>query len=167
MKIIADCHLHTSFSGDSTASMETQILAGIQQGLQYMCFTDHYDPEFPYENNPDVAPGTFELDYPSYRREFLSMKEKYKDVIELRFGIELGLQAHLAPFLREYTSSHQDLDFIIGSNHLCAGFDPYYPDFLIGRTEEEALNLYLEESLVNIRAFDCRQDRSYSDRADQ
>ena len=154
MKIIADCHLHTSFSGDSTASMETQILAGIQQGLQYMCFTDHYDPEFPYENNPDVAPGTFELDYPSYRREFLSMKEKYKDVIELRFGIELGLQAHLAPFLREYTSSHQDLDFIIGSNHLCAGFDPYYPDFLIGRTEEEALNLYLEESLVNIRAFD-------------
>ena len=78
MKIIADCHLHTSFSGDSTASMETQILAGIQQGLQYMCFTDHYDPEFPYENNPDVSPGTFELDYPSYRREFLSMKESMK-----------------------------------------------------------------------------------------
>lgn len=154
MKIFADCHLHTSFSGDSTASMETQIQSGLQRGLTHMCFTDHYDPAFPYEKNPDVAPGTFELDYASYRAEFLKMKEKYKCVIELRFGIELGLQPHLAPFLREYTASHTDLDFIIGSNHLCDGFDPYYPDFLVGRTEEEALSLYLEETLTNITCFD-------------
>lgn len=154
MKIIADCHLHTSFSGDSTAAMETQIQAGIQRSLSYMCFTDHYDPAFPYDKNPEVAPGTFELDYASYREEYLRMKAKYKGVIELRFGVELGLQARLASFLREYTTSHEDLDFIIGSNHLCDGFDPYYPDFLIGRTEEEALALYLEESLHNIHCFD-------------
>lgn len=153
MSIIADCHLHTSFSGDSTARIETQILSGLEHGLKYMCFTDHYDPEFPYENVPDVAPGTFELDYPAYRAEFLRMKEKYEGKIELRFGIELGLQARLSGYLSQYVSERPELDFIIGSNHLCGGTDPYYPDFLENRTEEEALNLYLEESLANIQSF--------------
>ena len=152
MSIIADYHLHSEHSGDSTAPMETQIRSGIDKGLQFMCFTDHYDPEFPYENNPDVASGTFELDYDRYRKDFLKMKDKYEGQIELRFGIELGLQPHLGSFLREYTNEH-DFDFIIGSNHLCAGYDPYYPDFLCSRTQVEALRLYLEDTLANIRVF--------------
>ena len=153
MSIIADFHLHTDHSGDSTASMETQIRSGLARGLSYMCFTDHYDPEFPSENIPDVAAGTFELDYNSYRDEFLIMKDRYRELIGLRFGIEIGLQPHLGDYLRSFFSSHADFDFIIGSNHLCAGMDPYYPAFLESMTEEEALSLYLEDTLKNIRAF--------------
>lgn len=153
MQIIADYHLHTSHSGDSEAPMEEQILAGISRGLKYMCFTDHYDPFFPYARMADLAPGTFELDFLSYHSEFLQMKEKYRDRIDLSFGVELGLQAHLKDFLSDYVSAHPELDFIIGSNHLCGGYDPYYPVFLKGRTEEEALALYLQETLDNIRAF--------------
>jgi len=152
MSIIADYHLHSEHSGDSTAPMEDQIRAGLARGLKVMCFTDHYDPEFPYENNPDVAPGTFELYYDSYRKDFLKMKKKYEGKIELHLGIELGLQPHLGDFLRSYVREH-DFEFIIGSNHLCAGYDPYYPDFLYSRTQQEALVLYLEDTLTNIRAF--------------
>lgn len=152
MSITADYHLHSEHSGDSTAPMETQILSGIEKGLKVMCFTDHYDPEFPYDNNPDVAPGTFELDYDLYKKDFLKMKDKYEGQIDLRFGVELGLQPHLGSFLQSYAQEH-DFDFIIGSNHLCAGFDPYYPDFLFNRTQEEALKLYLEDTLANIRVF--------------
>ena len=152
MSITADYHLHSEHSGDSTAPMETQILSGIEKGLKVMCFTDHYDPEFPYDNNPDVAPGTFELDYDLYKKDFLKMKDKYEGQIDLRFGVELGLQPHLGSFLQSYAREH-DFDFIIGSNHLCAGFDPYYPDFLFNRTQEEALKLYLEDTLANIRVF--------------
>ena len=152
MSITADYHLHSEHSGDSTAPMETQILSGIEKGLKVMCFTDHYDPEFPYDNNPDVAPGTFELDYDLYKKDFLKMKDKYEGQIDLRFGVELGLQPHLGSFLHSYAREH-DFDFIIGSNHLCAGFDPYYPDFLFNRTQEEALKLYLEDTLANIRVF--------------
>ena len=130
MCIIADYHLHTDHSGDSKAPMETQILTGIEKGLKIMCFTDHYDPDFPYENIPDVSPGTFELSYAPYREEYLEMRDRYKDRI-----------------------SHTDYDFVIGSNHLCGGTDPYYPDFLKTRTQEEALALYLEDTLLNIRAF--------------
>ena len=152
MSITADYHLHSEHSGDSTAPMETQILSGIEKGLKVMCFTDHYDPEFPYDNNPDVAPGTFELDYDLYKKDFLKMKDKYEGQIDLRFGVELGLQPHLGSFLQSYAREH-DFDFIIGSNHLCAGFDPYYPDFLFDRTQEEALEQYLEDTLANIRVF--------------
>ena len=152
MSITADYHLHSEHSGDSTAPMETQILSGIEKGLKVMCFSDHYDPEFPYDNNPDVAPGTFELDYDLYKKDFLKMKDKYEGQIDLRFGVELGLQPHLGSFLQSYAREH-DFDFIIGSNHLCAGFDPYYPDFLFDRTQEEALELYLEDTLANIRVF--------------
>ena len=153
MPIVADYHLHTYYSGDSESPMETQILSALDRGLKYICFTDHYDPFFPYDRNPDVEPGTFELDYSAYHKEFLLMKDKYKGKIGLFFGIELGLQAHLPDFLTKYLSGHRDLDFIIGSNHLCGGFDPYYPAFLSDRTEEEALCLYLEESLNNLRSF--------------
>ena len=152
MSITADYHLHSEHSGDSTAPMETQILSGIEKGLKVMCFTDHYDPEFPYDNNPDVAPGTFELDYDLYKKDFLKMKDKYEGQIDLRFGVELGLQPHLGSFLQSY-AQERDFDFIIGSNHLCAGFDPYYPDFLFNRTQEETLKLYLEDTLANIRVF--------------
>lgn len=153
MSILADYHLHTDHSGDSEASMETQILAGIGKGLKIMCFTDHYDPGFPYENIPEVTLGTFELNYAPYREEYLRLRDKYRDRIELRFGIEIGLQPHLGDFLVSYFASHSDFDFIIGSNHLCGGTDPYYPDFLKSRTQEEALALYLEDTLMNIRAF--------------
>ncbi len=153
MSILADYHLHTDHSGDSTAAMEAQILAGIDRGLSYMCFTDHYDPEFPYDNVPDVAPGTFELNYTPYRDEYLRMKEKYEGRIHLRFGVELGLQSDLYRDHASYVNSHPEFDFIIGSNHLCGGTDPYYPSFLKERTEEEALCLYFEETLENLRAF--------------
>ena len=153
MSVLADYHLHTDHSGDSEAPMETQILAGIEKGLKIMCFTDHYDPGFPYENVPDVSPGTFDLDYAPYREEYLRLRDKYRDRIELRFGIEIGLQPHLGDFLTYYFASHPDFDFVIGSNHLCGGTDPYYPDFLKSRTQEEALALYLEDTLLNIRSF--------------
>lgn len=153
MNIIADYHLHTSHSGDSSTPMEAQILSGLERGLRYMCFTDHYDPDFPYDDNEDVAPGTFELDYAPYREEFLKLKDKYAGRIALRFGIELGLQPHLGNFLHSYVNSHPDFDFIIGSSHLCGGMDPYYPAFLEGKTQEQALSLFFEESLANIRAF--------------
>lgn len=153
MPVLADYHIHCHHSGDSDAPMETQILSAISRGLRYLCFTDHYDPDFPYDLNTDVAPGTFELCRDRYRDEFLKMREKYSDQIDLRFGVELGLQSGLGEFLGDYVSSCPDYDFIIGSNHLCGGLDPYYPAFLENRTEEEALCLYLEESLENIRSF--------------
>ncbi len=154
MPITADCHLHSSHSGDSDTPMETQIRAAIRSGLTTMCFTEHYDPDFPYDDDlPDLAPGTFELDMEAYREEFLLLKRKYEGQIRLLCGVELGLQDHLGERLRSFTAAHPELDLVIGSTHLCRGRDPYYPSFLNGITQEEALRAYLEGTLNNVRAF--------------
>ena len=59
MSIKADCHLHSSHSGDSDASMEEMIQKGIALGLTHMCFTEHNDFDFPVSE--DTPQGMFEL----------------------------------------------------------------------------------------------------------
>ena len=61
--IRADYHLHTDFSSDSTASMESMIREGISHGLQILCFTEHHDIDYP--ENPDHF--DFLLDLPTYK----------------------------------------------------------------------------------------------------
>lgn len=117
MSILTDCHLHSSFSADSEAPMESMIEKGLQLGLTAMCFTEHMDHGM-LENGV-----SFEVDTAAYREGFLKLKEKYRGKIELLFGIELGLEAQYADFLNEYSRAW-DFDFIIGSSHTVEGKDP-------------------------------------------
>ena len=77
------------------------------------------------------------------------MKEKYQDQIELLFGIELGLQPHLAERHRKYLSEWP-FDFVIGSSHVVHGKDPYFPAFYEGKTESQAYFEYFESILENL-----------------
>ncbi len=151
MAIKTDYHLHTSFSGDSTAPMEDMILKGIDMGLTSMCFTEHMDMDYVY-NRPEDE-GIFELNTDSYLYDLIKYKEKYAHKIKLLFGVELGIQPHLRKKLALYTHSY-DFDFIIASSHLCNGKDPYYPAFFDGRSDEEAYREYFLSILDNLKAFD-------------
>ena len=64
MPITADCHLHSSHSGDSDTPMEQMILRGIEKGLQTMCFTEHHDIDFPAR--PEEPADLFLLNTDSY-----------------------------------------------------------------------------------------------------
>ena len=57
MPIIADCHLHSSFSGDSDTPMEDMVLEGTARGLETLCFTEHND--FDYPPYPDLTADYF------------------------------------------------------------------------------------------------------------
>ena len=147
MALTADFHLHSSFSGDSDASMDEMIQKAISLGLTHMCFTEHYDPDFVY---PKGESGTFELNTDSYLYDILRFREKYYGQIQIMFGVELGLQPHLKDELEFYTNTH-DFDFIIGSSHICNRKDPYYPSFFEGRTEDEAHQEYFESILECVK----------------
>lgn len=153
MAITADYHLHSRHSGDSDTPMELQVRSALEKGLSQICFTEHYDPDFPYFNTPDLPDGYFELDLNAYREEFLNLREKYRGRIDLYFGIELGLQPHLHDLLTEYLRINREFDFVIGSTHVCDNMDPYYPAFFEGRTEHEALCSYFRHSLECLKAF--------------
>ncbi|MCM1045358.1 MAG: histidinol-phosphatase HisJ family protein [Candidatus Gastranaerophilales bacterium] len=150
MPITADCHLHSSYSGDSDSPMEEMILEGISRGLTTMCFTEHND--FDYPDSPDGPGSQFLLDTDAYLRGLTRLKEKYRGRIRLLFGVELGLQPHLAQRNAAYAHAF-DFDFIIGSSHLCHGQDVYYPSFYEGRSDEAAYREYFESILENLRCF--------------
>lgn len=149
MAIKADYHLHSYFSGDSEAPMEQMILSGIDHGLTHMCFTEHHDMDYLYQ--PGQA-ETFTLRTDSYLYELLSLREKYSDRIHILFGVELGVQPHLAGELSAYINSYP-FDFIIASSHLCHRKDPFYPAFYEGRTDDEAYEEYFLSILENLKSF--------------
>ena len=150
MSITADCHLHSSFSGDSDTPMEEMILHGIEQGFNILCFTEHNDFEYP--DCPDLPKDTFLLNTDSYLYDLARLKEKYADKMKLLFGVELGLQPEVMRQNAVYVKSYE-FDFIIGSSHICHGKDPYYPGFFEGRSEAAAIREYFESVLENIKKF--------------
>lgn len=150
MPITADCHLHSSFSGDSDTPMETMVQKGIALGLTHMCFTEHCDLEYPI--TPQTPEGIFEVNTDAYLYDLLKLRQKYEDQIKLLFGIELGLQPQLTRKLAIYTKNY-DFDFVIGSSHVCNGQDPYYFDFYEGKTEEEAYSEYFQTIIDNVKKF--------------
>ncbi len=150
MPIQADCHLHSSFSGDSGTPMEEMILQGISQGLSTLCFTEHNDFAFP--DYPDQPGSMFLLNVDSYLYDLARFKEKYEKKIRLLFGVELGLQPGVTRQNAAFARSHE-FDFIIASSHICRGHDPYYPGFFEGRSDEAAYREYFESALENVKKF--------------
>ena len=150
MPILADYHLHSSYSGDSEASMEAMIQKAISMGLKYICFTEHMDLDFPPEDDTPV--DKFETNVDAYLYDLLRIRNKYVNDITVGFGLELGLQPHLVRRNVKVAKEH-DFDFIIGSAHICNGRDPYYPSFFEGRPEEEAIREYFECIYENLRAY--------------
>lgn len=150
MRILADYHIHSFFSGDAKAPMAAMIEKSIALGLGEICFTEHMDMDYLYAG--EAEQGMFELDTEAYLLELQRCREKYGERIGIRFGVELGLQPHITEELRRYVGSYE-FDFVIGSSHLCGRKDPYYASFYEGRTEEEAYREYFSSILENLRAF--------------
>ena len=107
----ADYHLHSCFSGDSETPTEDMIKKGLERGLSLMCMTEHLDLDYPYE---DVS---FDLDAEAYVREMRRLQDVYRNRLELRIGVEIGLQPHLGDAYRTWLSD-KSFDFLIGSTHL-------------------------------------------------
>lgn len=146
--ILADCHIHSSFSSDSGEPLENQVLSAVKKGLKTLCVTEHYDPDYPG--------GEFRLDTAAYRAEFERLRGKYSGKIELLFGVELGLLDYLGDTLTEYTASFP-FDFVIGSSHLIREngrlYDPYFPEYSENHTDRNSVARYFEGVLANIKAF--------------
>lgn len=150
MPILADVHVHSNYSGDSDASIESQVQKAIACGMKYICITDHNDFDYPYQ--PQDKPDMFLLNADSYLYELLSVRKKYEDRIKVLFGVELGLEPGVLRKNLLFTKAHE-YDFIIGSSHLCHGKDPYYAAFYEGRSEKEAYREYFESILENVKSF--------------
>lgn len=148
--MLCDYHVHTIYSDDSIYEMEDVIKDGIKKGIKELCFTDHVDygikrdvddPRGPvYLNGQPIS----NVDYPKYYEEYLTLKEKYKDQITLKLGLEFGIQVHTIP---EYEALFKNypFDFIILSIHQVDDLEFWTGDFQKRRTEKEYYERYYQE----------------------
>ena len=143
--ILADYHLHTSFSTDSDAAPQAQADALIRAGIRYACFTDHEDIGFPG--------GGFTLDPGEYYPAICRLREENRDKLEIAVGAEIGLWTEKADEIHAFAGA-KPWEFIIGSIHLVDGLDIYYPEFWAQGDPEDLIRLYYERMLEHVRFFD-------------
>lgn len=106
-----DLHTHTLYS-DGKNSAEEMVLAAIEKGLDEIGISDHAYTFF------DESYCIKKENIPSYLAEIAALKEKYKDRITVKCGIEQDLYSaeSTAPF-----------DYAIGSLHYLKCGETYYP----------------------------------------
>ncbi|MDO5294906.1 MAG: histidinol-phosphatase HisJ family protein [bacterium] len=146
--IQSDYHVHSNFSSDSKATMESMVEQAISLGFTRICFTDHMDYDFPGQY--DLA---FVFDPEEYFKKLKELKERYKDKITVLFGIECGLRPYLSERYSMLINSYP-FDFVICSTHIVDDLDPYYKEFWEDRTKKDGLNRYFDAMIDTIRAFD-------------
>ncbi len=149
--LICDSHVHSEFSSDSTAPLESIIQKAISLRIPKICITDHHDIDFPINEEDGYD---FQLDAPSYITAVAAIREKYKGKIDIRTGVELGLMNSVSKKARAFAETYKELDFIIGSSHLVRGADPYYPSYYEGRNEIQGIRDYFESILENVSLID-------------
>lgn len=164
--MFADYHIHTYHSDDSTYPMEQVVKDAISKGITDLCFTDHVDygikedadkltPEQRQElkvkiQNPNVP--KYNVDYPAYVAEYQDVKEKYADKINLKLGMEFGLQIHTIPQYQKLFNSYP-FDFIIMSCHQVENKEFWTQEFQQGRSQDEYNQRYYDEILEQVKNY--------------
>lgn len=148
--MLCDYHVHTSFSGDSSTPGKLQIEQAIRLGMKELCITDHHD------YGVDSGEIDFTLDVTSYLPALERLRNSYQRRIQIKTGIELGLQCHIREYLDGFMKKYaQNFDFIIGSSHFIDGQDPYYPELFENRSEQNVYERYFQVTASRVRMFDC------------
>ena len=147
MEVRADFHMHTEFSGDSEAPVRAMLDAALERGMEAVCITDHIDEDYPEDSETGTNPFLFDLD--QYFQVLREIKKEYADRLDLRIGVELGLQPHLGDRYRTMTEKYP-FDFVIGSLHLIHGMDPYDGVIFEGRSDKEVYREAFQATLENL-----------------
>lgn len=120
--MLIDYHTHHVRCGHAVGELEEYVLRGIEMGLSQIGLSDHMpllhvDPATYY---PEMAMPMDEL--PRYVEECLSLKERYKDRIDVRVGLEgdfiEGYEAEIEQLVTSYP-----WDYVIGSVHFLGEWD--------------------------------------------
>jgi len=138
-----DYHVHSNLSTDGKASMSDMAAAAQRAGIRELCFTEHIDLGLPNELD-------FSLDRDRYRAEIENVRAQFPGM-NIRMGIEAGLDLRtmdeMAPLL-------EGVDYVIGSQHVVFGQDPYYQEVWEQHPQRELYEEYLAESLRCAAACD-------------
>ncbi|MGL4393433.1 MAG: histidinol-phosphatase HisJ family protein [Fusobacteriaceae bacterium] len=142
-----DYHIHSKFSTDSREDLEQIVNKALSLGLEEIAITDHHE----------VAQDPKILYYLKNTKEYFdvifALKEKYKNKIHIKIGIELGIQAHLLEESKKIVESH-NFDFVLASTHSINRQDIGMPEFYKGKTIDKAHEFYFQNIIYCLKNFD-------------
>ncbi|MEK3967867.1 histidinol-phosphatase HisJ [Paenibacillus sp. FSL H7-0323] len=136
-----DYHTHHERCGHAVGKLEEYVQRGIELGLQQLGLSDHLplihvDPASYY---PEMAMPMAEL--PRYVEECLTLKERYRGVIDLRVGLEADYIEGYEEQIREILSPYP-WDYLIGSVHFLGEWDITDHRQVHGWESRDALEVY-------------------------
>ncbi len=134
-----DYHVHTSFSNDSETPMQSVIESAIEEGITELCFTDHVD--FDYDDEAKNVDWIFDVE--DYFKTIEAFRLQYRDKINLKTGVEFGVQPHLKERMDQFVGRY-DFDFVLASQHTVDRTDLYYQKYFQGKTDFESVRHYYE-----------------------
>lgn len=143
---LMDFHHHTNHSFDSKAIMEEVCLQAIANGLDEICFTEHFSV------NP-LAPTYGHMNFTNYQKDIQSCQEKFSGQLTIKMGIEL-CEPHLLMDHYEKVLKPIDFDFILGSVH---NLNNQKLRLVLKDYGLDAYRLYFEElyKMVSAADIDC------------
>ncbi|MDV4151064.1 histidinol-phosphatase HisJ family protein [Clostridium sp. AL.422] len=155
--MFCDYHVHTNFSDDSEYIMENVIKDAIKMGMKEICFTDHVDYGVKIDvedlnKSLYVKKPFLNVNYPLYFDEISKLKEKYKDKIVIKQGMEFGMQMHTIPQFQALFNKYH-FDFIILSIHQVNNKEFWIYEFQKGKTEREYYREYYMELYNVVRNY--------------
>ena len=139
-----DYHMHSTVSFDGHDSGLAMAMAAQAAGLKEICFTDHID------HDCDSNGRSMVFDLGEYNLEYNDLEIPG---LKIRRGVEYGLK----PYNKETMAKdlqQRHFDFVLGSVHFVKEQDIYYKEFWQDKTVEQAVSLFLEETLQCVRHHD-------------
>ena len=140
-----DYHVHSNVSFDAYDSMTVCARAAADKGFKEICFTDHHELGYPYEEDKP------EFDFDLYFSELNKARSAVPE-IKIRAGVEAALIPDWLDRIAEDISG-RGFDFVIASQHTALGMDPYFGDLFPGRTLRQAQEAYLKEMCDDLQNF--------------
>ncbi len=140
-----DYHIHTSFSADCNIPMMKMAKAAQNAGLKEICFTEHIDLNM--LEGPD-----FTVDFDAYAAALEETRSALPS-LKIHMGIEAGLDTQSWNTMQAILSG-QPLDYVIGSQHVVFGQDPFYEEVWKHHSKAEIFDEYLRVSLESASNID-------------
>lgn len=124
LKNISDYHTHSQLCHHAEGNLEDYIKTAIEIGLCEIGFCDH----FPYEFLRDLGEIPYKEysmsleEIPNYLKEAKTLREKYKNQIDVKIGFEIDFMIDQEDILNDKIKGYKSrLDFIFGSVHILSG----------------------------------------------
>lgn len=146
-------HTHTTRCMHAVGSDEEYVRSAIKGGYQVLGFSDHT----PWKYNSDFVSDIRMLpeELPEYVTSLRTLRQKYRNQIDIRIGLECEYFPAYLPWLKEQIVAY-DLDYVILGNHHYQT-DEKFPYFGHHTDNKEMLELYAMSAIAGMESglFSC------------